>query len=127
MSLIRTIKRVGCAVVVCFGGALAGRAGEPAPAETVSPRVFTLAELEADFDHARTTILGQHPLLHTDRAEFDDVIARQRPRLREGMSDLEFLRVVSPMIRAINCGHAELSLSKESAERLEEEGRLLPL
>ena len=90
-------------------------------------RDFELRELEADFDEACAVILQEHPLLYADRAEFSALAERQRAMLRDGMSELEFLRGLSPVVRATNCGHGRLSLSAESEKRFNESAHFLPL
>lgn len=92
-----------------------------------SLRAFALDELRRDFDQLHAVIVGRHPLLHTNRTELDEVAARQRAALREGMTEWDFHRLLRPVVRATNCGHAELAFSDETGKWIQRESRHLPL
>ena len=71
---------------------------------TTSPDVFSLAQVQADFDEL-VEVSAVNPKLFTDVDEFAAVVATQRALLRDGMTILEFYRVVAPVAAALRCGH----------------------
>ncbi len=88
---------------------------------------FSLPDLQADFDQLQTILNAQHPRLYTDRAALDHAFVTQRAALRAGMSELEFLRVLSPLVAALNCGHSAIDLSAAPQSASAGQRRLLPL
>lgn len=93
----------------------------------VSYPTFSLPDLQADFDQLQTIVSTQHPRLYTDRAALDTAFVSQRAALRAGMSELEFLRVLSPLVAALNCGHTGIDLSAATQNAAAGQRRLLPL
>jgi hypothetical protein len=100
------------------------RAAAAAPS---APPRFTLAEVRADFDECVGIIERQHPRLFTDRAAISAVITAQRARLREGMTELEFLRVLAPVSHGTLCGHTMLLPSEPTEAAINTSVPLLPL
>lgn len=95
--------------------------------ETVQFRNFALADLQRDFDQVQRIIETQHPQLYADRAAVQQALVDERARLREGMNELEFYRLLAGLVRRLNCGHTSLSLSSSTDTTLHAQRRLLPL
>ncbi|MCF3650129.1 S41 family peptidase [Synoicihabitans lomoniglobus] len=87
---------------------------------------FTRSQLEADFDQFRSVIERRHPLLYADREELATAYPAQRALLREGMSEIEFMRVLAPLLRALNCGHSSLSLAASTENATMADRRYVP-
>jgi hypothetical protein len=96
----------------------------PAPA---FDRSYTREALDEDFQRFREIIYTRHPLLYADRAELDAVVASRAALLRDGMNELEFLRLLAPIVATLRCGHSWIGLSAEYADYLDREGSFFPL
>jgi C-terminal processing protease CtpA/Prc len=90
-------------------------------------RVYSLGELQADFDFLKETLLTRNPLVNADRKELSTLLAVQREKLRAGMGDLELFRVLSPVVAAARCGHTGIRLSAAANAFLRSQARALPV
>lgn len=63
-----------------------------------------------------TLIRRDHPMTFTDIGALDRTIEAQREQLRNGMSELDFFRVIAPVGAAARCGHTRTSLSEPGQE-----------
>jgi hypothetical protein len=108
-----------CSILI--GAALEG---QTSTAEYSYPR-FSLADLRSDFDNVTTILTTATPQLYTDRTELAAAIVAQRATLRDQMNELEFFRVLSPLVRRLNCGHSGLDLSSVSVAAVAQQ-KLLP-
>jgi hypothetical protein len=96
-------------------------------AEKPFDKTYTQSELEADFNVLKGTIRNKHPKLYTDQKALDDLTVSQFGLIKEGMTELDFLRVVSPIVSKLNCGHTSIMLSKAYQDQLKTEGKYFPL
>ncbi|HAP42893.1 MAG: hypothetical protein A2087_12900 [Spirochaetes bacterium GWD1_61_31] len=90
-------------------------------------RGYTLAELQADFKELQSRIELTHPKLYADRTAVAALLETNYGRLAEGMTELDLLRLLAPIVSRLNCGHTALSLSAAYQERLASVGRYFPL
>lgn len=97
--------------------------------ESVKPfdKTYTKSELEADFNVLVGTIRNKHPKLYTDQKALDDLVQSQFGLIKEGMTELSFLRIVAPIVSKLNCGHTSIMLSKDYQDQLKTEGKYFPL
>jgi len=89
--------------------------------------VYSLAQLQDDFDQYVGLIRRDHPMTFTDETELERTIAAQRQLLRDGMSETEFYGVVAPVGASVRCGHTRTHLSQQGRDHLNEHGLCLPL
>jgi hypothetical protein len=87
---------------------------------------FTLSQLQEDFDKIKTTLEDSHPQLYTDVKELEALFESQYKQLKEGMTAIEFYRVVAPIISATRCGHTYIGLSDQDFSAFMESARFLP-
>lgn len=90
-------------------------------------RTYSLSQLQEDFIQLRKVIEGKHPNLYHSDEELRKVFDEQFKLLRDGMSELEFYRVMSPIMPMLGCGHTNLYVSKGYDEYLKQHGEYLPL
>ncbi len=93
----------------------------------VFTKKYSLAELQTDFTIVKTIIEKYHPKLYTDQQELNRLFINQAELLKDNMSELDFYRVVTPVIAKLNCGHTMINLSSESQNLLMSNGTFLPL
>jgi hypothetical protein len=88
---------------------------------------YSLAELQGDFDQYVDLIRRDHPMTFTDKPVLERTIAARRNLLLDGMSEMEFYSVVTPVGAAVQCGHTRTFLSEQGRDHLKEHGQCLPL
>lgn len=94
--------------------------------ENPDEKRFTLTQLQEDFDEIKTTIAYFHPKLYTDEKELEAIIASQYNQLEEGMTAIQFYRVVAPIISASRCGHTHIGLSEQDFSSFMDSAHFLP-
>jgi hypothetical protein len=82
--------------------------------ENGQPRLFTVEELQADFQQMSELMEKGHSILYkfTDKQAFDQFVEAQFVKIDKPMSLAEFYRIVSPVLAKIGCGHSSLWLPK---------------
>lgn len=95
--------------------------------EAISERTYPLAQLQQDFKQFQDTIENKHPKPSTNEEELSKLFERQYALLDSDMNELDFYRVLSPIMANLNCGHSNIIISEEYEDYLRENGRLLPL
>jgi len=78
---------------------------EETPVETMEPGHYLLSELQSDYDQFVRN-LNSNPKVFTNNTEFTAIVNSQRELLRNGMTQLEFYRILAVVITAIRCGHS---------------------
>src|SRR6056297_871612 len=112
------------------GGFLEARGQKPEKANKASAageRSYTLEELKEDFEHVRSAVEKKHPMFFAAEEEVDRIFDRRYALLEEGMSELDFYRVLSPAVAALKCGHSNVLLSRGFEQQIKSEAALLPL
>ncbi|KUG03759.1 peptidase, s41 family [hydrocarbon metagenome] len=94
--------------------------------EPISARTYPLAQLQQDFKQFQDTIENKHPMLYTNEDELSKLFEKQYALLNSDMNELDFYRVLSPIMAKLNCGHSNIIISEEYEDYLREKGRLLP-
>ncbi len=90
-------------------------------------KTYSKAALQEDFEQLRDTIQTVHPKLYTDQARLSELLISQYALIEDGMTELEFLRILAPIISELNCGHTSISLSEDYEKQLATEGKYFPL
>ena len=75
---------------------------------------YTQGQLDADLEQMRRTIENFHPRLYTAWPDWQATYSHERSTLRDGMTELEFFRMVSRLVSLLDCGHSGASLSTVS-------------
>ncbi len=78
------------------------------------PRLFTVEELQADFQQITELMKKGHSILYkfTDKRVLDQFVKDRYAKIDKPMSFAEFYRIVSPMLAKVGCGHTSLWLPK---------------
>ncbi|XMB72964.1 S41 family peptidase [Mycoplasmatota bacterium WC30] len=88
---------------------------------------FTLSQLTSDFDYAIQKYEDASPKLFTDTVLTELIIEEQRGKLVDGMNEVEFLRVLAPIIASINCAHSGVYVSRDTYQNIAENGKFFAL
>ncbi len=81
--------------------------------ETMEPGHYRLTELQSDYDQFVRN-LGSNPKVFTNEDELAAIIKSQRELLRNGMTQLEFYRILAVVISAVRCGHSSVRIPQST-------------
>ena len=93
----------------------------------VEDTFHTLKHVEEDFDQFTKTINFYNPFIFTVIEEYEAKIKEQRLLLFEGMSDKDFMRVLSPILVSLRDGHTMIMLSPNAEKKYLESGMAYPI
>lgn len=90
---------------------------------------FEIDKLQEDFEILKTTIKEAHPGLYwyISEEEFDSIIDSTAKIISSEMTDLDFYRVLAPLIAKINCGHTRIYNSLDYRKYQKEKNKYFPL
>lgn len=94
---------------------------------SIEQKTYPLSQLQEDFRQFRKIIEKSHPKLYVDPQELSELFAAQYKLLRDQMTELEFYRVLSPLVGSLRCGHTNLTVSKAYEDYLRKNGKFLPV
>jgi hypothetical protein len=78
--------------------------------DPVDVREYTGEELQRDLRQFERIVESRHPRLYTDREAWDVAFDVLFESVEGGLTDLEFYRLLAPLVAALNCGHTSISL-----------------
>lgn len=87
--------------------------------------IFTKEELVADADRLMTVIKAYSAKLYTDEDELNEAYEKAVAGIKDSMTGLEFIRLMSPVVASIRCGHTHLMTGRDN--NWWEEVDLLPM
>ncbi len=93
---------------------------------SIEEKTYPLSQLQDDFRQFRKIIEKRHPKLYVDPQELSDLFTAQYQLLRDQMTELEFYRVLSPLVASLRCGHTNLTVSKAYEDYLRKNGKFFP-
>ena len=100
-------------------------------ASSVLGRLYAVEELHRDFRKFRTILERKTVGLYTDRARLTAMLDEAEVVLAESMTgpmtELQFYRLLAPIIAGLRCGHSFLSVSAEMEGHLRTEALFFPL
>jgi len=121
------IAKATCYALIMLTVALTA-SGCSTTAGAVDPlKVYSLEELQADFSQFRKRLESSSPLLYTDKNELSQLFDAQYELLHAGMDQLDFVRILSPIVSELRCGHSHVYVSPDYETYLKEQDLYLPL
>ena len=94
--------------------------------EPISVETYSLIQLQADYDQM-VGLIDRNPKLFTNLDELNSLVVSQRELLTEGMTKLEFYRVLVKVIAAIRCGHSGIQMPWSEIETIFETDMTYPV
>ncbi len=109
-------------------GSSACKPGTPAaiPEGTDIFHQYTVEELKADYNQFRRIIKRKTARLYTDRDELEKDLHEAEKRIDRPMTELEFYRLLSPLVAALKCGHSFLSVSDNFEKHMRDNALFFP-
>jgi hypothetical protein len=83
--------------------------------------------LQDDFKMLQNLVESNHPKLYTDVNRLLELYSSQYDLIEDGMTELQFFRLLSPIVSVLNCGHTSINLSSEYQRQSATEGKFFPL
>ena len=96
-------------------------------AQTISKKTYTRKELLKDLQQLENCIINKNPLYFSDQAKLQQLFNSAGENIKDGMTELDFYRLVNPIIAAVNCGHTNLSISEALEINRKETAKFFPL
>ena len=101
--------------------------GEFVDVKTVNSKVYSKEELTQDLKQVENSIMKENPLIFADEQELKKGFASTYNKIEEGMTELEFYRLINPLVVDVNCGHTNLLISEGLQKNRMEIARFFPL
>lgn len=92
----------------------------------VEEKTFELAALQKDFETFKSCVDYFHPMLYADRPAVTALMTEKYAAIEDGMTALEFYRLVAPIVSQLRCGHTYLGLSESDYAAFIETEKFLP-
>ncbi len=89
-------------------------------------RTYTLEQLKEDYLQLSKAVEKKHPNLYHSREEVQKVFEDQYELLKDDMTELDFYRVLSPILPVLGCGHTNVYISEGYEDYLRQYGEYLP-
>jgi hypothetical protein len=112
------------AAVILFA---TGAFGEFVDVKTVNSKVYSKEELTQDLQQVENCIIKENPLIFTDKKELKKRFAITYNKIAEEMTELEFYRLLNPLVVDVNCGHTNLYISEGLQKNRVETAKFFPL
>ena len=128
----KTMKNVISVILVA--AALMGIISCGSDKETVreinpdNPKLYSAAALEEDFRQFRRIMEEKTAGLYTDRAELTRLLDEAETSIqKKSMAELEFYRLLAPIVAELRCGHSFLSVSESMEAYMRDHALFFPL
>jgi len=95
--------------------------------ESANKVQYNEEELSDDLQQIENSIMKENPLFFVDKNKVKKSFAATYDKIEDGMTELQFYRLINPVITGINCGHTNLSISKGLQQNREENAKFFPL
>jgi len=113
-----------CASLILFSTGFFGR---NINVEAANSKLFSEKELNQDLQQLESYIMKENPLFFADREELKKRFNATYDKIEEGMTELEFYRLINPLVVDVKCGHTNLYISEALQKNREETAKFFPL
>lgn len=105
----------------------AGYLGSFVEVSEASDKKYSSVQLTEDLDQLQSYIMEEHSFLFQDRRETKNLFDSNRSKINTEMTELEFYRLINPVIVNLNCGHTNLYISEALEEYRNDNANFFPL
>lgn len=106
---------------------ISGSFGKFVDINTVNTKTYTKKQLTEDLKQLEKNIMEENPLYFTDKNELKNYFSKAYGEIEDGMTELEFYRLINPIVVAVRCGHTYLSSSEALIRNREDRAKFFPL
>jgi len=93
----------------------------------ISAQTYTKAQLTDDFNQFYNAIDLSHPFYFSSKADFEALAVNQLKLITDGMTELQFYRVLAPLLASIRCGHSNVQVSSAYYSYVFSDAKVFPL
>lgn len=90
-------------------------------------KTYSAMELKEDFEELTGLLEEYHPMLYTNKSELLSLYEEQTSLIEDGMTEIEFFRILAPVLAKLNCGHTYMKYSEGLEKYVYKSGNYLPL
>ncbi|MBU0927938.1 MAG: hypothetical protein KKA67_09330 [Spirochaetes bacterium] len=123
---MRIISMALCAGILLASGCRSV-GDEPISGRSAVEAVYSVDELKRDFVQFRSIMDNKTARLYTDRDRLRKALNEAEAGLTRPMGELEFYRLLAPLVAELRCGHSFLSVSRGTERFMRDEALLFPL
>lgn len=109
---------------ILFSGGVFGKFVD---VKTAERRTYTQKDLTQDLKQLENCIMKENPFYFSDRESLSQLFLTAYEKIEDGMTELDFYRLVNPMIVEVGCGHTNLSISEALVRNREKSAKFFPL
>ncbi len=121
----------GAWIILCLLSALilyyTGFFGSYVDVEAADSKHYSRKELVQDLKQIERTIMDENPLIFADRKELKSDFQKTYDLIEDEMTELEFYRLINPLIVNVNCGHTNLYISEALEKNRDKKAKFFPL
>lgn len=106
---------------------ISGKFGRLVDVQTINNKTYTRNELTQDLNQLEKYIENENPFYFTDKDKFNQALSTAYENIKDGMTELEFYRLINPIVTAVGCGHTTLSVSEALVMNRKDTAKFFPL
>ncbi|MFH2037673.1 MAG: S41 family peptidase [Candidatus Zixiibacteriota bacterium] len=88
---------------------------------------YSVTELREDFLQLKKLINENHPKYFTNISQLNSTFDSQFAKINDSMTEIEFMRLLGPVISAVKCGHMRMYTPEATYQYLVDSARIIPL
>lgn len=111
-------------VIVFFGTGVFGRFVD---INSINTKQYSTKDLTEDLKQLEKSIMKENPLYFADKKNLQVLFKGAYEKIDDGMTELEFYRLINPIVVDIHCGHTNLSISQALQMNRKENAKFFPL
>ena len=112
------------AVIVLLIMGVFGKSMEVA---TINTKPYSAIDLTQDLKQLEKCIMKENPLYFADKENLRILFQDALEKTEDGMTEIEFYRLINPIIVQVHCGHTNLSISEALYMNRKENAKFFPL
>ena len=114
---------LACAIIFFFTGLF----GKYIEVNIVNTKQYSAKNLTQDLKQLEKITMNENPLYFADKENLNIMFKESYEKIHEGMTEIEFYRLINPIVVAIHCGHTNLSISQALYMNRKETAKFFPL
>lgn len=112
------------AIIVSFS---TGVYGKFIDTNTINTKQYSAKDLAQDLKQLEKCIMKENPLYFADKESLNTQFQEAYGKIEDGMTEIEFYRLINPIVVDIHCGHTNLSISEALQMNRKEDAKFFPL
>ena len=93
----------------------------------IDNKKYAKKELNQDLKQLEKCIMNENPLYFTNRNDLRQKFRTAYDKIKDNMTELEFYRLINPIVTAVKCGHTNLYISQALLKNRKSTARFFPL